>query len=163
MLSRIWSWKFRSFDDAGILDQPVGKGRLPVVDMGDNAEIPDMVHSFLASGELRHETLGDFLHTGRAVHFQDLGAFLEVMNGGHRSRLCIVIDAVPFVDRRFVLVVGPGGQLVAAADPADHLSVLHGRFDGVDIDVVRMVVVGGAEPAAHDSLFGDLDDRAGSR
>ncbi len=33
--------------DAGVLDQPVGKRRLPVVDMGDNAEIPDMIHNQL--------------------------------------------------------------------------------------------------------------------
>ena len=30
--------------DAGILDQPVGERRLSVVDMGDNAEISDIVH-----------------------------------------------------------------------------------------------------------------------
>ena len=36
--------KIPVIDDAGVLDQAVGQRRLPVVDMGDDAEIADIVH-----------------------------------------------------------------------------------------------------------------------
>ena len=68
------------------------------------------------------------------------------------------------VDRGFVLVIRPGGQLVAAADAADRFAVLFGRLDRVNVNVVGVVVVFGAQPAAHDPLFGrfpiqnDLND-----
>ena len=63
---------------------------------------------------------------------------------------------MPLVDGALVLVVGPGGEGLAAADPANRLAVLLRRFDGVDEDVVRVIVVGSAEPPAHDAVFGGL-------
>ena len=62
--------------DAGVLDQPVGQGRLPMVDMGDDAEIADIVHisltflkdfSMIAEvSKLRNETQKALPATGRA-------------------------------------------------------------------------------------------------
>ncbi len=37
--------KIAVLNHAGVLDEPVGERRLPVVDMGDNAEISDMIHN----------------------------------------------------------------------------------------------------------------------
>jgi hypothetical protein len=106
--------------------------------------------------QLREQGLGDLLHAGCAVYLKGLGARPEVMNSGQRPRLGVVVDSVALIDRRFILVVGPGGQFVAAANAADRLPLLFGRLDRVDEDVVGMVVVRGAETAAHDPLLGDL-------
>ncbi len=60
------------------------------------------------------------------------------------------------VDGSRVLIIGAGGKLLAAANAADDLAVFLRRFDGVDVDVVRVVVVGFAKPPAHDALLGGL-------
>ena len=87
------------------------------------------------------------------------GKFFEVVDGGHGAGGFIVVDVMALVDRLFILIVGAGGKL-AAADAADQFAVLLNRFDGLEGDVVGMVVVVGAEAAAHDAIFGDLRDPA---
>ena len=44
MESRIWSRKSRSSTAAAALDEAVGERRLAVVDVGDDAEVADVVH-----------------------------------------------------------------------------------------------------------------------
>ena len=49
MLSRIWSWKFLSLTTPVCWIRTVGQGRFAMVDMGDDAEVPNIVHNSLVS------------------------------------------------------------------------------------------------------------------
>ena len=60
-------------------------------------------------------------------------------------------DRRPLVYGIFVLIIGTGTQ-VTTTNPA----LVAIRFDGIDEDVVGMVVVVDAEAAAHDAVLGDL-------
>ena len=87
------------------------------------------------------------------------GQLLEVVSRGEGAVRRVVVDVVTRVDSGLILVITAGGQ-VAAADAA-FVAV---GFDGLNEDVVRMVVVVLAEAAAHDAVLGhfagqqDLDD-----
>ena len=50
MLSRTWLVISRSVKRAGGLDQPVGQGGFPMVDMGDDGEVADMVDGRVGHG-----------------------------------------------------------------------------------------------------------------
>ena len=50
---------------------------------------------------------------------------------------------MPFIDGCFILIIGAGGKGFTAADPANHLAVFFGGFNGIDENIVGMVVVTG--------------------
>src|SRR6056297_3157070 len=75
----------------------------------------------------------------------------KVIRRGQGTGFGIIINGVTFVDGRLVLVIGAGAQCTAAY-PA-FVSV---RLDGVDENVVGVVVVIFTQPSAHDSVFGNF-------
>ena len=79
------------------------------------------------------------------------GQIPEVIGRCQCAGIVVIVDVVAFVDGLFILVVRTGIQ-VAAADAA-FVAV---RLDHIDVDIVGMVVVVDAQPASHDSVFGDF-------
>ena len=110
----------------------------------------------LRLAQLGDQGLLDGVDGAFAVQFDVLGlAFggqvLEEVGRGQGAVLGVVVDVVTLVDGGFVLVVGTGGELTAT----DAALVTVG-LDGVDEDVVGMVVVFLAQATAHDAVLGDL-------
>ena len=42
------------------------------------------------------------------IHLNDLYPLLEVVDGGECACVCVEVDAMPLVNGRFILIVGPG-------------------------------------------------------
>ena len=80
---------------------------------------------------------------------------LEVADGGHRAGGLVVVDVVALVDGSTVLVVRTRKQ-VAPADATHQPTVDLDRFDGVERDVVGVVVVVLAQASSRDSESCDV-------
>ena len=77
------------------------------------------------------------------------GQSLEVVGGGESAVVFIVVDIVTLVDSGLVLIVGAGLEFAAA-----HTADITVGLDGVDEDIVGVIVVVHAEAAAHDAVAG---------
>ena len=80
-----------------------------------------------------------------------LRELLEVVRGGEGAVSGVVVNIVTLVDGGFVLVVGTGGEIAAA-----HAAFVAVGFDGVNEDVVGVIVVVLAQATAHDAVLGDF-------
>ncbi|VTR70668.1 hypothetical protein DESC_820028 [Desulfosarcina cetonica] len=100
---------------------------------------------------------GNILDAGRTVqgdvfHAGPLGSQIFKVVGRCQCAIGgVVVDVVAFVDGRFILIVAAGLQIAAA-----HPAFVAIGFDGVNVDVVGMVVVIHAQTTAHDAIFGDF-------
>ena len=63
----------------------------------------------------------------------------------------IVINGVSFIDGIFILIIGPFGQGSTA-----HPALVSVGFDGINEDIVGMIVVFFTQSTAHDTILGNL-------
>ena len=96
----------------------------------------------LALRELLKDGPGNFSDRGTSIHGNYFAApVAKIVDCRHCSRLQIVINIVALVNRRLILIIGPGSEIAGAAYPAKCLAILCYGFDGVDKNVIGVVVI----------------------